>query len=812
MKKTVCLFLILLVLFSSSLFAEHIPGPSWYQINDTPDTLGGYGITDALKKDLSNATEAVDLNGAAAFRKAIRLSESEVVDVTDYGAIPDDGIDDYAAFASACAQLSDGSLLKIPQGVFNLSESVHIDNKDNLFIESMGRLVPDGAASEIFRLTGSKNVIGNIRIGQAGGNYGAVSAIALGNLTAANLIIDAEGYTGVATETVYIFSCPKSKININGTVYFFNETGSDIAAAIGFNGITGLVSIDKLDKLIFTGDDLYIPGNLSTDSGISAKDLYLTGGNVTVTDGNISTNQGLTVGLWAQIAGLLYANGGIDTTNISASGQVSVASLTVNGVEILPGGEVNWSDITGAPTNASYTLSGLSEKNFSSLDGKPTNASYTLTGLAEKNYSSLVGTPTNASYTLSGLSEKNYHNLTNKPTSASWMLGGLSERNFSSLTNTPTTLAGYGITDAYGTANAPEMTKYRLILVPETGIPAQLWLSPYAPGSNPSNHYVRLLAPTDEPNAFIIQNGAGIERFRMTPGGNFLIGTSADGGYRLLVNGDAKADSVYTHKIAYPVTESTRFEIESDKLQAFVNNTSAFKVEAGKIETYLPVSQQETTIASATIDRLEVAELIADIPPATAPSVLADSTSSSTLPIAFKHPDYPHDRTLDSGIYSPGYGQLAFWIDSPTAKLPWLRMYSTGGALSENVNSITRPSDAASGITYSGGTLAGGGSIYLGNNSAPYCQIKNGTATLISTYNDYVTIGTAGYEEGYILVVGGNQKVNGALDATGKITAEGGLNVSRPSAPSSPSNGDIYYDSSTHKFRGYADGSWVDLN
>ncbi len=89
-------------------------------------------------------------------------------------------------------------------------------------------------------------------------------------------------------------------------------------------------------------------------------------------------------------------------------------------------GHTGFASEAAIPNNASFTLSGLSEKDFANLTGKPTNASYTLSGLSEKDFSSLTGKPTNSSYTLSGLSEKD----------------------FSSLDNTPTTLSGYGITDA----------------------------------------------------------------------------------------------------------------------------------------------------------------------------------------------------------------------------------------------------------------------------------------------------------------------------------------------------------------------------
>jgi len=49
------------------------------------------------------------------------------------------------------------------------------------------------------------------------------------------------------------------------------------------------------------------------------------------------------------------------------------------------------------PTNASFSLSGLSEKSYNSLTDKPfipSNNSFTLAGLAEKSYNSLTDKPT----------------------------------------------------------------------------------------------------------------------------------------------------------------------------------------------------------------------------------------------------------------------------------------------------------------------------------------------------------------------------------------------------------------------------------
>jgi hypothetical protein len=147
----------------------------------------------------------------------------------------------------------------------------------------------------------------------------------------------------------------------------------------------------------------------------------------------------------------------------------------------------DFSELIGRPSNSSYTLTGLFEKNWASLANKPStiadygitdlasetalnthaesnfahgclsvastsaipgNASFTITGLSEKVFANLTGKPTSASYTLNGLNTKDFSELDGKPTNASYTLSGLSEKDYSSLTNRPSDIAGYGISDA----------------------------------------------------------------------------------------------------------------------------------------------------------------------------------------------------------------------------------------------------------------------------------------------------------------------------------------------------------------------------
>ena len=51
-----------------------------------------------------------------------------------------------------------------------------------------------------------------------------------------------------------------------------------------------------------------------------------------------------------------------------------------------------------------------------------------------------------------------------------------------------------------------------------------------------------------------------------------------------------------------------------------------------------------------------------------------------------------------------------------------------------------------------------------------------------------------------------------ANTGTFQTTSANSTTLNPGSAPGSPSNGMIYYDSTAHKFKGYANGSWVDLH
>lgn len=215
----------------------------------------------------------------------------------------------------------------------------------------------------------------------------------------------------------------------------------------------------------------------------------------------------------------------------------------------------------------------------------------------------------------------------------------------------------------------------------------------------------------------------------------------------------------------------------------------------------------QANIASATVARLEVGTLVYDFPSTGSASAVLASVTTTTLPVAFQHPSYPSSRDSDSGLYSPAGYQLGLRAGQAPGTPPWILLQSDRGIIATGVNSIYKAgSDAVQGLTLSGGTLTGGGRIYYGANSSPYVSISNASQEMMTTYGDIVRFGNVVWDDTYFFSIGGRSRVNGRLDVSD------GVNVARSSAPVSPANGTIYYDTTTHKFRGYANGAWVDLN
>jgi len=69
----------------------------------------------------------------------------------------------------------------------------------------------------------------------------------------------------------------------------------------------------------------------------------------------------------------------------------------------------------------------------------------------------------------------------------------------------------------------------------------------------------------------------------------------------------------------------------------------------------------------------------------------------------------------------------------------------------------------------------------------------------------YTSISSTGASDPLIISVGGTERLR--LKSTGQLRY-----VPLAAAPAGAENGDLYYNSTTHKFQGYANGAWVDLH
>lgn len=132
------------------------------------------------------------------------------------------------------------------------------------------------------------------------------------------------------------------------------------------------------------------------------------------------------------------------------------------------------------------------------------------------------------------------------------------------------------------------------------------------------------------------------------------------------------------------------------------------------------------------------------------------------------------------------------------------------------------------GLTITGGSGAGGKGLVVtaggtNENAIQATPTGAGVGVSVTTSGGGAGLGVthSGSGRGLLILHSGSETAveSDASAGTGYAlhgipnTTKAPLRLSGLSAaPSSPVNGDIYYDTSTNKFRGYAGGAWVDLH
>jgi hypothetical protein len=94
----------------------------------------------------NNGPHWVTATGSTTPRK-VQDRASESVNVIDYGAIPNDGLDDYAALTNAAARVTAGQSFIIPAGFYLLSQRLDLDLPDDAKIICEGVFMPTPAHS-----------------------------------------------------------------------------------------------------------------------------------------------------------------------------------------------------------------------------------------------------------------------------------------------------------------------------------------------------------------------------------------------------------------------------------------------------------------------------------------------------------------------------------------------------------------------------------------------------------------------------------------------------------------------------------------
>lgn len=122
---------IFVIVFFASAFSIIFIKPIMTKNNNSNNNVDKY--VDVNFNDLKRQlTPSILNNNNVSIYTTINLDNENIVDITSFGAIANDNIDDTNAINTAINSLSNGGLVYIPNGIFNVNVNTCINLKDNI--------------------------------------------------------------------------------------------------------------------------------------------------------------------------------------------------------------------------------------------------------------------------------------------------------------------------------------------------------------------------------------------------------------------------------------------------------------------------------------------------------------------------------------------------------------------------------------------------------------------------------------------------------------------------------------------------------
>jgi len=797
-----------LALIASVLSAQ--TRPSWHQIKDTPTTVSGYGITDALKRDLSNAAVSVDPTGASTFLSSLNLKFSDLQGMPTNASYTLLGLSERDFFSLtgrpttyAGYGLTEGVRLNLSNFVNSSLDPTGLQELKN----AVGAELPENITANIVSAT-TINATMTANVKDLNADKIFVASQSAYDVDAARITTNNLSTTGTLGSVT--FSIP---FHMRHNADFFNSTRFKgpvevrnsllVASQTNFNDRVYFDDYTRFEEIPDFVKGLANVNASGTTRMDSAKVLYSTELNTAYLTGIATFTKAAEFLAGATFWGTPNFKGNIwcdytiganrltSDTDIVAGGRITsteakIASATITRLRV----ETPIEALAGMEFGDRIVMN--TSPYGRNIEHKSETAGLRL---ATGSVGITADDPDNPGVDIAAVGVNSSGTI------------NVYGRHFALGTNTASFPADVSVSHrltvggpGYGTITTHDLNVNSF----NSAIASHVTRV-----SSPRYNFMSTLTHQDTGSYFDVHPSIGTvklwiggdDKLTAGPGGVTVKNLTVQGANYLDLGSRGKID--LTRWDVGDGVSTVNLNVKKGNISGWGDLVVTGNASAASLIT------PQAVIASAAIDTLTVNNLIYDLPAAqaTATALLASVSTlmdEVPLPVAFQHPDYPYSRGSDSGIYSPAGYQLAFKAGGTG---PWAVLSSNKAIIATGVNSIYKAgSDAAQGLTISGGTLTGGGRIYHGSNSSPYVSISNASQEMMTTYGDIVRFGSVVWDDTYYFSVGGRSRIEGRLDVSD------GVNVAKSSAPVSPANGTIYYDTTTHKFRGYANGAWVDLH